>query len=174
MTKLLDSYSKHEDFIKSYWQTRLPEVDDLSAMYLGLAEEVGEYQAEIEKETIDYEEVKSEMSDILFYMTGILIELHKKDYKLTFEDIMNRDNLGISSEAAMYELPKNVFKMLSMYNKSIRKRKPMDEEILSNVMYAAYNCIANVTESSLSDILDYNVEKLSGRDVSGQNGTVAQ
>lgn len=173
MDKLLEAYQRHEDFINSFWQTRLPEVDDLSAMYLGLAEEVGEYQAEIEKENIDYEEVKSEMSDILFYMTGILIELHKKDYQLTFESIMNRDRVEVDGKAAMYELPKNVFKMLSMYNKSIRKRKPMDEGILSNVMFAAYICIDSITGYSLADILDYNVEKLSGRDISGQNGTVA-
>ncbi len=174
-SNLLEAYKRHEDFINSFWQTRLPEVDDLSAMYLGLAEEVGEYQAEIEKDEIDFEEVKSEMSDILFYMTGILIELHKKDYTISFESIMDRDRSeAIESTAAMYELPKNVFKMLSMYNKSIRKRKPMDEETLSNVMYAAYLCIECVTDYSLADILNYNVEKLSGRDISGQNGTVAQ
>lgn len=174
MDKLLEAYNKHEQFIKSYWQTRLPEVDDLSAMYLGLAEEVGEYLVEINKEDIDYEEVKSEMSDLLFYMTGILIELHKKDYELTFESIIQDiDNRTVESSTAMRELSSNIFKMLSMYNKSIRKRKKMDEEILSNVMFAAYLCIDSVTKYSLAEILDYNVEKLSGRDVSGQNGTVA-
>lgn len=173
MDKLLEAYYAHENFIENYWQTRTPEVDDLSAMYLGLAEEVGEYQAEIEKEQIDVEEVKSEASDLLFYMTGILIELHKKGYELTFEHIIDRESSVVPSEFAMVELPKNIFKMLSMYNKSIRKRKAMDEEILSNVMYAAYSCIDNITEYSLTDILLYNIEKLSGRDVTGQNGTVA-
>lgn len=49
MNELLDAYKRHEDFINSYWQTRLPEVDDLSAMYLGLAEEVGEYRLRLKK-----------------------------------------------------------------------------------------------------------------------------
>lgn len=120
------------------------------------------------------------MSDILFYMAGILIELHKRDYSLTFESIIGNtdtceqcDSCEAVPEILMKELPKNVFKMLSMYNKSIRKRKSMDEETLSSVMRAAYLCIGNITEYTLAQILDYNVEKLSGRDVSGQNGTVA-
>lgn len=174
MDKLLEAYYRHHEFIESYWQTRLPEVDDVSAMYLGLAEEVGEYLAELEKDSIDIEEVKSEMSDVLFYMTGILIELEKKGYTLTFEHIIDREDSGILDEIpARAELSKNVFKMLSMYNKSIRKKKPMDEEILSNVMYAVYKCIDSATDYSLEEIFDYNIEKLSGRDITGQNGTKA-
>ena len=177
---MLESYKKHEDFIKSFWQTRTPEVDDLSAMYLGLAEEIGEFQEEYALESQHNphhkDELKSELSDILFYITGILIELSKREYNLTASSIMLKDiSIPITDTTDTYVscLYKRVFKLLSMYNKSIRKRVKMDEELLSQNIRDIYACVEGITDLALADVLDYNVEKLSGRDISGQNGTVA-
>lgn len=157
---VIKAYDAHRSFIESYWQTRLPKVDDLSAMFLGLAEEVGEF---IEARSLnDEEELVSEASDILFYMTGIFIETNKLGLDFDFNDI-KFDNLED------VDVVRDCFKLISLYNKSIRKKIDLDREKfykISNKIYAGLNAI-----KPLNELYIYNIEKLSKRDVTGQNGT---
>ena len=155
------AYDAHRGFIEFYWQTRLPKVDDLSAMFLGLAEEVGEF---IEAKSLsDEEELVSEASDILFYMTGIFIETNKLGLDFAFSDI----ELDSSGDV---DVVRDCFKLISLYNKSIRKKIDLDKEKfykISSKIYAGLNAI-----KPLNELFIYNIEKLSKRDITGQNGTV--
>lgn len=159
---ILQNYEKHRNFINTYWQTRLPEVDDLSAMFLGLAEEVGEF---IEAQQLeDREELISEASDILFYMTGIFVEAGKSGQNLHFSNVVVLD--GSTADIA-----NSCFKLLSLYNKSIRKKIVLNPEKFYSICTNIYTGLNSLMP--LEDLFIYNIDKLSQRDVTGQNGTHA-